>query len=520
MTNDEFKVNPIYSLKFQLCAGAIGLLGLALASVSYFLIEHQKRILTTDLQKTIILQGRNVALSSAKALFRSDPEFELVPLVTRISESSEEITSLVITDSDNTIQADMELQHIGRQFDSTLDGYHATQTTALASDERLYEDQSSFFFKTPVTSLENVIGYVYMSYSKRELIDSIRRAMTITLLCGAVAFGLGIILALWMFRRISQPLDVVVAGVNSLGQGHLDTRIRLSTRNEFRFLARSFNSMASALMSVQAELVTKELMDRELEIAHDIQSTLIPDIIRQPDGYEIGIYYKSAMQVGGDYVDVIPVDSHRIALVMADVSGKGIPGLVIMAMLKIMVHDLVRKGMEPREVVRRLNTSLAANIRENMFVTMFLGVLDLRSGELVYSNAAHNPILLYDHAAGRCEFRRIKGRPLAVFSDEQFCERLNEHRLQLTEGSLFLLYTDGLNESRDDNQSQFGYERIAKVCQKQASAGAINLVKRMVEAEHAFRGDLPQADDLTLLAVRSTASSPSTEDTVEIFWAK
>jgi serine phosphatase RsbU (regulator of sigma subunit) len=516
MTREEFKVSPVYSLKFQLCAGAIALLGLALASVSYFLIEHQKQILKEDLQKTIILQGRNVALSSVKAMFRSDPEFELVPLVTRISEGSKQITSLVITDADNTIQADMELQNIGQQFKQDSKGYQRTRNSLLSTTEELGEGGATFFFKTPVTSLDNVVGFVCLSYSKHELAVPIQRAMRITLLIGAATFVLGIIVALMVFRRISHPLDVVVKGVNSIGRGNLDTRIQLATRNEFRFLAQSFNTMASDLQEVQAELVEKKLVDRELEIAHDIQDTLIPSDIRQPDGYEINIYYKSATQVGGDYVDVMPVSPDRIALVMADVSGKGIPGLVVMAMLKIMVHELLKKGMDPKNVMRKLNTSLAANVRKNMFVTMFLGVLDLPSRELICSNAAHNPLILYEHGSQRCESHRITGRPLALFPDDVFCERLVERRLRLHDGDLLFLYTDGLNESLDADKNQLGHERIVDVCREHATAGATNLITRMVEAERAFRGDCQQSDDLSLLAVRTTAVKRPMAETIEV----
>ena len=185
------------------------------------------------------------------------------------------------------------------------------------------------------------------------------------------------------------------------------------------------------------------------------------------------------------------------------------------ARLKIMVHDLLRKGMDPRNVMRELNTSLAVNVRKNMFVTMFLGVLDLPSRELVFSNAAHNPLILYEHGSQSCKPLQISGRPLALFPDDVFCERLVEHRLRLHDGDLFFLYTDGLNESQDGDKNQLGHERIADVCREHAEAGATDLIKRMVKAERAFRGDGQQSDDLSLLAVRSTAVKQSMAKTVE-----
>ena len=259
--------------------------------------------------------------------------------------------------------------------------------------------------------------------------------------------------------------------------------------------------MASSLFEAQRELVEKELMDRELEIAHDIQSTLIPHEISQPRGYEIEVYYKAAMQVGGDYVDVIPIDATRIALAMADVSGKGIPGLVLMAMLKIMVHELARKGTEPVQVIRQLNVSLAKYVRRNMFVTMFFGVLDTETGNIRCSNAGHNPIMLYHHSAKSSGFHKMKGPPIGLFPDEYFCNQLREYRFKLEPGDVVLQYTDGLPESQDSGGNQFGLEKIISTCEVHGSSGAKALVELLVEAEQEFRGQCPQFDDLTLLAV-------------------
>ncbi|UCG50787.1 MAG: SpoIIE family protein phosphatase, partial [Candidatus Latescibacterota bacterium] len=414
MTENKRRLNPFYSLKTQLCTGAIALLALTLASVSYLLIEHQKRILVGELQKTIVLQGRNIALSSRKALLRSDPEYELFPILKRISSRNDGVEYVVITDAENLIQADLELQNVSKPLELDLGDYGPVVAHMLEDEEKLLESQHSFLLKTPIAGLGKTIGFVYMRYSKQELLDSMSRAVTITVICAVATFALGIVLSLLLFRRISHPMDIMIRGVDAFGRGELETRINLPNNNEFRLLATSFNEMASKLSSAQQELVAKKIMDRELEIAHDIQRTLIPANIKQPDGYEIATYYKAAMQVGGDYVDVIPIDSTRIAFVMADVSGKGIPGLVVMAMLKIMAHDLIKKGLSPKNVIRRLNESLATNMRRNMFVTMFLAVLDTESGDLTFSNAGHNPVVIFDNTTKRCMLRRIKGRPLGL----------------------------------------------------------------------------------------------------------
>ena len=210
MNKSDTRTNMLFSLKFQLSVGAVLLIGLAIASISYFLIEHQKYILTEDLKTTIVLQARNVALSSAKSLLRPDPEFELVPLVTRITEGNADIQMLVISDANGVVQADMELQNIGKPLALDLSSYPSVSSDLLGDEEALARDHLRFLVKTPIVSLDKVIGYVYMAYSGRQLLAAIGRSVNITVTGALIAFLVGLILALLTFRRISQPMDVMM----------------------------------------------------------------------------------------------------------------------------------------------------------------------------------------------------------------------------------------------------------------------------------------------------------------------
>jgi sigma-B regulation protein RsbU (phosphoserine phosphatase) len=495
------RIAVFFSLKFQLVMGAVLLLTVTLLPISYLLIERQKDALVTDLDKTTVLQARNIARASAKALLRADPEFELLPLVERISTSSDNIVSLIITDSQGVIQADLALQNIGTHLDFDLKGYEPRRTAVLEKQEALYENAEALLLSTPIVGSGRTIGTVHMGYSKRELTSAVNEAVRMTLLYSAIALSLGIITALFMFRRISKPMDIMMDGVRGLGDGVLDTRIHVPTRNEFQVLAGAFNDMTARLLEAQQELVEKHVMDRELEIVHDIQSTLIPHDIRQPEGYAIRSHYQAAMQVGGDYVDVIQLDSRRIALLVADVSGKGVPGLVVMAMLKTLVHSISKTRHQPDEILRELNRALKPNMRSNMFVTMSLAVLDGVTGLLTCSSAGHNPLLVFDGASRKCSLRRIKGRPLGLFSDAEFYPYVHRHDHQLAPGDAVLLYTDGLNESMNGRRQQFGYARMLQIAAEYGSRGAHELVKRLVSAENRFRGNASQSDDLTLLAL-------------------
>ncbi|MCK5407068.1 MAG: PP2C family protein-serine/threonine phosphatase, partial [Candidatus Krumholzibacteria bacterium] len=328
----------------------------------------------------------------------------------------------------------------------------------------------------------------------------------------ALSLLLGLVLALFFFRRISQPMNVLMAGVNTMAKGNLDVNINMPVKNEFRVLAQAFNEMSFRIAAAQKEHIVKERMDRELEIARDVQHTLLPVEVYTPPGFQIGHHYASATEVGGDYLDVIRVGESKVGLVMADVSGKGVPGLVIMAMVKIMVQNLVAKGTPPKEIVRKLNSALLGNIRRNMFVTFFVAILDSESGSVVFSNAGHNPAVIFNHETLRARFFKMEGPPMGTFPDHVFAEHLHEYRIDLDSGDMLLQYTDGLNESMNENGEQFTLDRILNIVDEHACEGAESLVGRLVRAEAAFRGSAPQSDDLTLLALSVNPSAGKTTE--------
>jgi serine phosphatase RsbU (regulator of sigma subunit) len=508
MNDNRNKVKFFHSLRTQLWIGALLLLGLTVSTISYVLIVAQGKTLTNELEKTVILQGRNVALSSQKALLHEDPEIELFPLVTRIIEQQQGILSVTVTDSDGLIQGDRDVVNVGKLFQPDFSGYRpvAEFDGESRSHETLYVGDQSYLINTPVLSQGQPIGQVFLVYSKKELYDIIARSVRITLTISLTALILALGMARFFFQRISRPMRAMMDGVESLASGDLNTAIKMPSRNEFKILASAFNEMAFRIAAAQKEHIVKERMDRELEIARDIQHTLLPVNVRIPDGYEIGHHYDSATEVGGDYFDVIPVGESKVGLVMADVSGKGVPGLVIMAMVKIMVQNLVARNVPPKEIVRKLNSALLGNIRRNMFVTFFVAVLDVETDSLVFSNAGHNPVVIYDHSTRRARLFKMNGPPMGTFPDHIFAEHLREYRLALCPGDVFLQYTDGLNESMNERGQQFTLNRIVDITNEHGDEGAESLVGRLVRAEAAFRGSAPQSDDLTLLAIGMKAA--------------
>jgi sigma-B regulation protein RsbU (phosphoserine phosphatase) len=431
-------------------------------------------------------------------------------------DDNDRIVSISVVDAESITQGHKDLVEISKPYVADSSKREWVTNSHLRSDERFYESENSYLLSTPVMGSGKPVGTVHLEYSKEDLYADIARAFRLTLSIAAAVLVLAILVSVANFDRISRPLRLMMEGVERLGGGNLETRIDMPTRNEFSVLAASFNDMSTRIAAAQKDLIAKERVDRELEIAADIQQALIPAGVRPPPGYEIGHFYQAANEVGGDYLDIIPIDPSRIGFVMADVSGKGIPGLVVMAMVKILVQEFVVSGTSPAQIVRRLNQTLQGNIKSNMFVTFFVAILDIRTGRLTFSNAGHNPLLIYNSEANNARFFRMEGMPLGVFDGGVFDTSIKDYQIELQPGDVVLQYTDGLNESRNEAGKFFSTQRILDIAGSHGHRGANEMVRRLVAEETQFRGGTEQFDDITLLTIGSSISVPARQGGVEV----
>ncbi len=279
-------------------------------------------------------------------------------------------------------------------------------------------------------------------------------------------------------------------------------------------LADTFNSMAENLEKNRAAMLEKERVDRDLEIAREIQKTLLPERIPEVRGLQIDAFYDPASQVGGDYFDIIETGEGKYLFVVGDVAGKGVPGLVVMAMVRIMVRDLASRGENPSRLLRHLNMLLRADIKNNMFVTLFCGQLDTETNNFEFASAAHMPLCYYSESESKVIELKTKTKPLGLFDDDLFSQGLEEKSVTLGPGDLIFQYTDGLNETHDSTGEEFGTDRVREVVRRFAPAGAKAVLSGIRTSLDAFRGENPMGDDLTLLSV-SLDGSPVLQNSID-----
>ncbi|MBR0227277.1 MAG: PP2C family protein-serine/threonine phosphatase [Clostridia bacterium] len=241
-------------------------------------------------------------------------------------------------------------------------------------------------------------------------------------------------------------------------------------------------------------------IETELDLATRIQSAMLPSLFPPfPDRVEMDIYASMApaKEVGGDFYDFYMLDENRLGLVMADVSGKGVPAALFMMASKILVKNYAMAGLNPGQILEKANNQICANNPEQMFVTMWLGILDLNTGRLTAANAGH-------------EYPAIRrpGGVFALYKDKHSFAvggmegmRYKEYELQLEPGSRLFLYTDGVPEATDAQGRMFGAERMLDALNAQPDAPLVAILHNVRQAVDGFVGDAEQFDDLTMMCV-------------------
>ncbi|MGN0150050.1 MAG: SpoIIE family protein phosphatase [Clostridia bacterium] len=275
-------------------------------------------------------------------------------------------------------------------------------------------------------------------------------------------------------------------------------------KTEAGHLARSYVQMVKNLDAYIEDIknmtAEKERIGAELAVARKIQSEMLPhdfDICSARDDFRIYADMKPAKEVGGDFYDFYMLDDHTAVFLIADVSDKGIPAAMFMMKSKTIIRDLAERGLEPDEIFTKANEKLCENNDAGMFVTAWLGILDLKTGLMKFANAGHNPPLVR-HRNGRFEYMKERsGIVLACMEGIKY--RKNE--MQLEAGAQLYLYTDGVTEAADNDGQLYGEERLLELLNSVEKSDPENICEYVKNDVDKFVGSAPQCDDITMLAV-------------------
>ena len=251
---------------------------------------------------------------------------------------------------------------------------------------------------------------------------------------------------------------------------------------------------------LHAEEVKVQAMERELEIGQQIQLSLLPDAPPVVPGWEFAAFYQAAREVGGDFYDFFSLQSQpqKQGLVIADVTGKGVPAALFMARAETMIRSTALSGLSPSVVLQQANDLMLEDRKAELFVTAFYGLLDTDRGRLIYANAGHSRPLWLPAAKGTCQELLAGGILLGAFQGIE----LEEAQIDVGPGDLLVFYTDGVTEAMNGDREFFGEERLRSIVDASAGASAQEVLEAIVDAVSVFSRGAAQSDDLTLFVIR------------------
>lgn len=289
-------------------------------------------------------------------------------------------------------------------------------------------------------------------------------------------------------------------------QGKIIGVVQLINKRDGEFTSRDERLLAAitaqAAISVEnarlyAQEMERQLINQELETARRIQKSFLPEVMPDHAGWDIGSYWHPMREVAGDFYDFYPLPDGRLAVLVADVSGKGIPAALFMALSVTVLRFAMSLGLSPSEMMSRANQVMLENQQSKMFTTAFVAYIDLESGEMEYASAGHNPPLVYRQ--GKFEYLEASGVAMGVFKAATY-QRLT---YAMYPGDILCLYTDGITEAMDEAENEFGEERLAEVIESYATEhSAQQITDAIMTVAHRFAAESGAFDDETLIIVK------------------
>ena len=346
-----------------------------------------------------------------------------------------------------------------------------------------------------VTPGEGLIGRVWQT-GQSLCLNDLSEVPELAKLRGS-AFGAASVMAAAL-SYAKQDLGVLAVANGPLGapfsQGDFVVFKSIAEQSAFALYNAIIYSMANE----------KKRLDHDLEIARDIQRILLPAEAPAINGFQISGINVPARQVSGDYFDYIQVDDERLGVAIADVSGKGVPASLIMAICRSVLRAEAARNPSPADVLRKVNRQLYPDIKEDMFISMAYLILDHQRDGVTLARAGHDAPLLYKGHSKTVTPVKSPGMVVGIDSGNVFDRLTVDFAVPLERDDCLVLYTDGVTEALNTDGDEFGLDRMIQSVRASATDGAQTIVKRIIEDVRNFTGSVPQNDDITLIAIRKT----------------
>lgn len=392
-------------------------------------------------------------------------------------------------------RGDVALRETGRKMISGQSGF--VRFTSLA------RHKDSWMCFAPIPSTNWSLGVIF---PEDEFMEDVRKLNHTVAALGVTGMAFLVLVIVFIARSITRPLSGMAKAAETIGTGNLNTELPATdSEDEVGKLTKAFGYMQTSLKKYIKDLkettAAKERIESELKIAHEIQESMLPRIFPAfPDRKEFDLYatMEPAKEVGGDFYDFFFASENKLFFLIGDVSGKGVPAALFMMITKILMKNEALQQLPPDQVLFKVNNIIALDNDSSMFATIFCGVLDTVTGEVVFSNAGHNPPVLCRRGQPPEYLKLNHGFVLGPMADSKFTIQ----NLRLAPGDTFFAYTDGVTEAMNPQQQLFSEKRLLEFLGSDPGKDVMPLIHALRDEVKRYAQDEPQSDDITMLALK------------------
>jgi sigma-B regulation protein RsbU (phosphoserine phosphatase) len=388
-----------------------------------------------------------------------------------------------------------EVRQIGRDIISCTAGFFPFKSYVMHLD--------GYFYYAPLKSNKWTVAVFFPSDELFAAHNKLKQHIIYIFILGMLAV---LIIIIAISQKMIKPLSLLTNATAVIGDGNFDIQLPVDNcQDEIGRLTHSFDKMRKELINYVEHLKettsAKEKIESELRIAHDIQQSIIPNLFPAfPEKPEFDIFatLKPAKAVGGDLYDFFFIDDDHLCVAIGDVSGKGVPASLFMAITRTLLRSRALGELDPGKIVSNMNNDLCENNDSAMFVTFFLGILNINTGDMQYCNAGHNPSYLLSRQSENVKaLTPLHGIPLGVMEDGQY----GSDQVKLATNDILVCYTDGVTEAANIEQELFSEQRLEDLLQSCYQLKPKETVDKILEKVLQFEGDAEQADDITILCL-------------------
>jgi sigma-B regulation protein RsbU (phosphoserine phosphatase) len=389
------------------------------------------------------------------------------------------------------------LEDVAREMQKGNDGFVLIRSIVTG--------KKCWMYHTTIPSSGWSLAVMFPQHELMAIVTNLNRVVIALGILGIFFLSLVIII---IAGSITRPLRVLSQKTRDIAKGNFDVDVpRMKTRDEVGRLAESFAAMNQALKQYIRDLTettaAKERMESELKIAHDIQMGIVPRLAPPYAGrkeFDLYAVLQPAREVGGDLYDFFFIRDNLLCLVIGDVSDKGVPAALFMAVTNTFIKAVAEHAATPDEIISQVNKYISFENDSCMFVTMFCAILDINTGEFLYTNGGHNPPLIL-HNNGHTEYFVLEsGMVLGISADAEY----SVSSLMLNPGDTIIMYTDGVTEAFNIDGEMFEEDRLKQTAASLALFPVKDMVEGIISTVSSFSHGIPQSDDITILAIRYT----------------